>query len=54
MSDADLTDIIHMEIPHGRVVIRLRPDVAPNHCEQIRTLVRQFIFSNSKRDLYGN
>jgi cyclophilin family peptidyl-prolyl cis-trans isomerase len=47
MSDADLNDIIHMDIPHGRVVIRLRPDIAPNHCAQIRTLVRQGFYDNT-------
>lgn len=47
MSDTDLNDIIHMEIPHGRVVIRLRPDIAPNHCAQIRTLVRKGFYDGT-------
>lgn len=46
MSDTD-QNIIHMELTHGRVVIRLRPDIAPNHCEQIRTLVRQGFYDNT-------
>jgi cyclophilin family peptidyl-prolyl cis-trans isomerase len=43
----DLDDIIHMETPHGRVTIRLRPDIAPRHCEQIRTLVKRGFYDNT-------
>jgi len=47
MPDNDPNDVIHMETPHGRVTILLRPDVAPNHCEQIRTLVKRGFYDNT-------
>jgi len=30
-----------MEMTHGRVVIKLRPDIAPNHVARIKELARQ-------------
>ncbi|WP_349371678.1 peptidylprolyl isomerase [Salinarimonas sp.] len=38
---ADPENTIVMETTKGRVVIELRPDVAPNHVERIKTLSRQ-------------
>ena len=38
-SDAENT--IYMELPAGRVVIELRPDLAPKHVAQIKKLTRQ-------------
>lgn len=35
---------LYMELPGGRVVIELAPEFAPNHVENIRTLVRQGYF----------
>jgi cyclophilin family peptidyl-prolyl cis-trans isomerase len=47
MPDNDPNDVIHMETPHGRVTILLRPDIAPKHCEQIRTLVKRGFYDNT-------
>src|SRR5260370_26725295 len=32
---------LYMDVPFGRVVIAMRPDLAPNHCAQIKALVRR-------------
>ena len=37
---ADLENTLYLEVPAGRVVIELRPDLAPNHVAQIKRLVR--------------
>ena len=37
----DLENTLYMQIPYGRVVIEMRPDLAPNHVERIKTLVRK-------------
>jgi cyclophilin family peptidyl-prolyl cis-trans isomerase len=37
----DPENTLVMEIPHGRVVIRLRPDLAPNHVARIKELTRE-------------
>jgi peptidylprolyl isomerase len=34
-------DILYMEVPFGRVVIEMRPDLAPNTIAQIKALVRR-------------
>ncbi len=38
---ADLENTLIMETTRGRVVIALRPDLAPNHVERLKTLARQ-------------
>ncbi len=38
---ADLNETIVLETTKGRVVIALRPDLAPNHVERIKTLASQ-------------
>jgi len=38
---ADLEDTIHLDLPAGRVVIEMRPDLAPDHCTHIKGLVRR-------------
>ncbi len=38
---ADLENQLYLETAHGRVVIELRPELAPKHVEQIKTLTRQ-------------
>jgi peptidylprolyl isomerase len=40
-SRQDLENTINLELKDGRVVIRLRPDLAPKHVEQIKTLARR-------------
>src|SRR5260370_31638222 len=37
---ADLENTIYMDVPAGRVVIEMRPDLAPATCAPIKALVR--------------
>ena len=41
MSAADLENTIYLDVPAGRVVIELRPDLAPKHVARIKELVRR-------------
>ena len=41
MSTADLENRIYLDVPAGRVVIELRPDLAPNHVARIKELARE-------------
>ncbi len=43
----DLENTLYLELKDGRVVIRLRPDLAPKHVEQIKTLARQGFYDNT-------
>jgi cyclophilin family peptidyl-prolyl cis-trans isomerase len=49
MSDttADPENTLHLDIKAGRVVIQLRPDLAPAHVEQIKTLVRRGFYDDT-------
>jgi peptidylprolyl isomerase len=38
---ADPENTLYMDVPAGRVVIAMRPDLAPEHCAQIKALVRR-------------
>lgn len=38
---ADLENTLYMELENGRVVIEMRPDLAPNHVARIKELVRE-------------
>jgi peptidylprolyl isomerase len=38
---ADLDNTLYLDVPAGRVVIAMRPDLAPAHCAQIKELVRR-------------
>jgi cyclophilin family peptidyl-prolyl cis-trans isomerase len=38
---SDPLNTVHLETKDGRVTIRLRPDLAPKHVEQIKTLTKQ-------------
>ena len=38
---ADRENTIYLDLPAGRVVIAMRPDLAPATCARIKTLVRQ-------------
>jgi peptidylprolyl isomerase len=42
----DPQNIIYLETPHGRVVIKLRADLAPKHAERIKTLAREKYYDN--------
>ena len=38
---ANLENTIYMDTEHGRVVMEMRPDLAPNHVSRIKELVRK-------------
>ena len=42
----DPQNTIYLETPHGRVVIKLRADLAPKHTERIKTLAREKYYDN--------
>ena len=42
----DPQNTIYLETPHGRVVIKLRPDIAPKHAERIKLLAREKYYDN--------
>lgn len=37
----DLDNTLYLDLEHGRVVIELRPDIAPNHVMRIKELTRE-------------
>ena len=41
----DPENTIFMDVPYGRVVIKLMPDVAPKHVERIKTLTREGFYN---------
>ena len=44
---ADLENTLYMDLKDGRVVIELRPDLAPNTCARIKELVRQHFYDGT-------
>src|SRR5271167_404139 len=42
---ADLENTLYMDVPAGRVVIEMRPDLAPATCAQIKALVRRGFYN---------
>jgi len=42
----DPQNVLHMDLKDGRVVIEMRPDLAPRHCERIRDLTRRRFYDN--------
>ena len=38
---SDLENTLYLDVPGGRVVIEMRPDLAPNHCAHIKALARR-------------
>ena len=42
---ADAENTLYMDVPAGRVVIAMRPDLAPNHCAQIKELTRKGFYN---------
>jgi peptidylprolyl isomerase len=47
VSDLDPENTLIVEIPHGRVVIKLRPDVAPGHVARIKELAREGFYDGT-------
>ncbi|MEQ8664708.1 MAG: peptidylprolyl isomerase [Rhodospirillales bacterium] len=45
---ADLENTLYMELETGRVVIEMRPDLAPNHVARIKQLVREGFYDGLK------
>ncbi len=45
---ADPENTLYLELKTGRVVIELRPDLAPNHVARIKELVRQGFYDGLK------
>lgn len=43
----DAQNTILMDTPHGRVIIKLRNDIAPHHAERIKTLTREKFYDNA-------
>jgi peptidylprolyl isomerase len=43
----DPQNTIYLDTPHGRIVIKLRPDLAPKHAERIKTLSREKFYDNA-------
>jgi peptidylprolyl isomerase len=43
----DLENEVYMDIKYGRVVIQLRPDLAPKHVERVKILCRQGFYDNT-------
>jgi peptidylprolyl isomerase len=41
---ADLENTLYLDLTYGRVVIELRPDLAPNHVKRIKELVRRHFY----------
>lgn len=41
MADSSLEDQLYLDLKGGRVTIRLRPDLAPQHVARIKDLVRE-------------
>ncbi len=37
----DLNNLLYLDLDYGRVVIELKPDLAPGHVERIKTLTKQ-------------
>lgn len=44
----DLENTLYLELKDGRVVIELRPDLAPNHVARIKELVREKFYDGIK------
>lgn len=45
---ADLENTLYLETKDGRVVIEMRPDLAPRHVERIKELVREKFYDGLK------
>ena len=45
---ADLSNTLIMELKTGKVVIKLRPDIAPKHVERVKQLVNEGFYNGLK------
>jgi peptidylprolyl isomerase len=46
-AELDLQNTLYMDLAYGRVVIKLRPDLAPKHVEQVKALVKKGFYDNT-------
>jgi peptidylprolyl isomerase len=46
-AELDPQNTLYMDLTYGRVVIRLRPDLAPNHVERVKTLVKRGFYDGT-------
>jgi peptidylprolyl isomerase len=44
---ADLENMLYMDLKYGRVVIEMRPDLAPKHVARIKELVKQGFYNGA-------
>jgi peptidylprolyl isomerase len=44
---ADLENTLYLDVPAGRVVIQMRPDLAPKHVARIKELVRRGFYDGT-------
>ena len=44
----DMENTLYLDTQYGRTVIKLRPDLAPNHVERIKTLTRKGFYDGLK------
>ena len=43
-----LHNILYMDLPYGRVIIEMMPNLAPNHIKRIKQLVREKFYDGHK------
>jgi len=46
-TELDPDNTLFMDLTYGRVVIKLRPDLAPNHVERVKTLVKKGFYNGT-------
>jgi peptidylprolyl isomerase len=46
--NADLDNTLYLDVPDGRVTIKLLPDIAPGHVERVKQLVRERFYDGLK------
>lgn len=46
--DKDKGNLVHLELKYGTVVIRLRPDLAPNHVKRVKELIGKKFYDGHK------
>ncbi|WP_246662163.1 peptidylprolyl isomerase [Prosthecodimorpha hirschii] len=47
-ASGELQNTVYLDTRNGRITIRLRPDLAPNHVDRIKTLTRQGFYNGLK------
>src|SRR5260221_13936589 len=46
-AEPDPQNTVFMDLTSGRVVIKLRPDLAPKHVERVKALVKKGFYDNT-------